>query len=205
MGIHLVQADQVIVHRPLDWRIEVLADIDTQHTLELSCLDPLEQAIDTMVVETHAVDHRLGLRQTKQSRLGVARLRTRGNGADLDETEAELGEYFSGCRKQFSVALHTPTTPFQAAVWQALQSIPYGKTVSYQEQANRIGKPTAVRAVANANGANRVSIIIPCHRVIGSDGSLTGYAGGLQRKQWLLAHERGELPNSQDLFGESLF
>ena len=128
-----------------------------------------------------------------------------GDNIHLQQTEAELNEYFSGCRTQFSVALHTPATPFQAAVWQALQTIPYGKTVSYQEQANRIGKPTAVRAVANANGANRVSIIIPCHRVIGSDGSLTGYAGGLQRKQWLLAHERGELPNSQDLFGESLF
>ena len=90
-------------------------------------------------------------------------------------------------------------------MWQALQTIPYGKTVSYQEQANRIGKPTAVRAVANANGANRVSIIIPCHRVIGADGSLTGYAGGLQRKQWLLAHERGEQPSDRDLFNQSLF
>ena len=128
-----------------------------------------------------------------------------GDNEHLQQTEAELGEYFSGCHQQFSVALHTPSTPFQAAVWQALQTIPYGKTVSYQEQAERIGKPTAVRAVANANGANRVSIIIPCHRVIGSDGSLTGYAGGLQRKQWLLTHERGELPSSQDLFGESLF
>ena len=128
-----------------------------------------------------------------------------GDNIHLQQTVAELNEYFSGCRTQFSVALHTPATPFQAAVWQALQTIPYGKTVSYQEQAERIGKPTAVRAVANANGANRVSIIIPCHRVIGADGSLTGYGGGLQRKQWLLVHERGELPNSQDLFGESLF
>ena len=128
-----------------------------------------------------------------------------GDNEHLQQTEAELGEYFSGCRTQFSVALHTPATPFQAAVWQALQTIPYGKTVSYQEQANRIGKPTAVRAVANANGANRVSIIIPCHRVIGADGSLTGYAGGLQRKQWLLAHERGEQPSDKDLFNQSSF
>ena len=119
--------------------------------------------------------------------------------------QTQLGEYFQGTRREFSVPLHAPGSPFQRRVWNALQTIPYGKTVSYQEQAQRIGKPTAVRAVANANGANRVSIIIPCHRVIGSDGSLTGYAGGLQRKQWLLAHERGELPNSQDLFGESLF
>ena len=128
-----------------------------------------------------------------------------GDNEHLQQTEAELGEYFSGCRQQFSVALHTPSTLFQAAVWQALQTIPYGETTHYQALAEQLGNPAAVRAVAAANGANRLSILIPCHRVIGSDGSLTGYAGGLQRKQWLLAHERGELPNSQDLFGESLF
>lgn len=128
-----------------------------------------------------------------------------GDNEHLQQAEAELGEYFSGSRRQFDVALHTPGTPFQTAVWQALQTIPYGQTVSYQEQARRIGKPAAVRAVANANGANRVSIIIPCHRVIGADGSLTGYGGGLPRKQWLLAHERGEHPGSQDLFDENLF
>ncbi|MGF6148894.1 Methylated-DNA--protein-cysteine methyltransferase, inducible [Kingella potus] len=128
-----------------------------------------------------------------------------GGNVHLQQAEAELNEYFSGSRIQFGVALHTPGTPFQTAVWQALQAIPYGKTVSYREQAERIGKPAAVRAVAHANGANRVSVIIPCHRVIGADGSLTGYGGGLQRKQWLLAHERGDAPDNKDLFGESLF
>nr|WP_280529877.1 MGMT family protein [Kingella potus] len=100
---------------------------------------------------------------------------------------------------------HPGHTVSDGTVWQALQAIPYGKTVSYREQAERIGKPAAVRAVAHANGANRVSVIIPCHRVIGADGSLTGYGGGLQRKQWLLAHERGDAPDNKDLFGESLF
>lgn len=117
--------------------------------------------------------------------------------------QAELREYFAGGRRQFDVALHTPSTPFQAAVWAALQQIPYGETVSYREQAERIGKPTAVRAVANANGQNRVSVIIPCHRVIGADGSLTGYGGGLQRKQWLLEHEGGMKPHSGGLFDEA--
>ena len=115
-----------------------------------------------------------------------------GDNIHLQQTEAELGEYFSGCRQQFSVALHTPSTPFQAAVWQALQTIPYGKTVSYQEQANRIGKPTAVRAVANANGANRVSIIIPCHRVIRESGIIGGYRWQRGRKMAILAHELGD-------------
>ncbi|MDO4227531.1 methylated-DNA--[protein]-cysteine S-methyltransferase [Neisseria sp.] len=123
-----------------------------------------------------------------------------GNNRHLEQTEVELREYFAGERRQFDVALHTPSTPFQALVWAALQQIPYGGTVSYQEQAARIGRPSAVRAVANANGQNRVSIIIPCHRVIGSDGSLTGYGGGLQRKQWLLEHEGGFKPHSDDLF-----
>ena len=100
------------------------------------------------------------------------------------------GEYFAGSRQRSDVALHLPGTAFQQQVWQALQTIPYGDTVSYQQQADRLGKPAAIRAVAGANGANRVAIIVPCHRVIGKDGSLTGYGGGLQGKAWLLAHEQ---------------
>ncbi|QMT39595.1 methylated-DNA--[protein]-cysteine S-methyltransferase [Neisseria shayeganii] len=123
-----------------------------------------------------------------------------GKNRHLEQAEAELREYFAGERRQFNVPLHTPSTPFQAIVWTALQQVQYGETISYQEQAERIGKPSAVRAVANANGQNRVSIIIPCHRVIGADGSLTGYGGGLQRKQWLLEHEGGKKPNSGGLF-----
>ncbi|MCL4160690.1 UNVERIFIED_CONTAM: hypothetical protein GTU68_064794, partial [Idotea baltica] len=92
-------------------------------------------------------------------------------------------------RKEFSVPLDTPGTEFQQAVWTALIKIPYGSTTHYQHQAKLLGKEKAVRAVATANGYNRISIIVPCHRVIGKDGSLTGYGGGLERKKWLLDFE----------------
>ena len=113
-----------------------------------------------------------------------------GENNHIRHAKAELDAYFSGTLTEFSVALHTPGTDFQQQVWQGLQTIPYGQTCSYAEQAQRIGRPTAVRAVANANGQNRISIIIPCHRVIGKDGTLTGYGGGLERKRWLINHER---------------
>ena len=121
-----------------------------------------------------------------------------GENEHLIQLKKELAEYFSGIRKSFEVSLDTPTTPFRLLVWEMLQEIPYGKTASYSEQACKIGKPKAVRAVANANGHNRVAIVIPCHRVIGADGNLTGYAGGLERKRWLLEHE-GALPTSEQL------
>ena len=101
----------------------------------------------------------------------------------------QLKEYFEGNRNSFQVNLDLPGSPFQHTVWEELQKIPYGSTSTYQQMAMRINKGTAVRAMANANGHNRVSIIVPCHRVIGKDGKLTGYGGGLQRKQWLLDHE----------------
>jgi AraC family transcriptional regulator of adaptative response/methylated-DNA-[protein]-cysteine methyltransferase len=107
----------------------------------------------------------------------------------FDEVKMQLDEYFSGRRKEFTLPLSLKGTPFQVEVWEALLKIPYGKTRSYQEQAWMIGKPDAVRAVARANGMNRISIVVPCHRVIGADGTLTGYGGGLDRKQWLLTHE----------------
>lgn len=103
--------------------------------------------------------------------------------------ESELKDYFSGSLKNFSVPLIAPGSEFQQKVWQALIKIPYGETCSYSEQAKMLGRPESVRAVANANGQNRISIIIPCHRVIGSNGKLTGYGGGLHRKKWLLEHE----------------
>lgn len=109
----------------------------------------------------------------------------------LDRLAEELQEYFAGNRQEFDLPLITPGTAFQQQVWESLMTIPRGQTRSYQEQAKLLGKPKAVRAVANANGANRIAIIIPCHRVIGSDGKLTGYGGGIWRKQWLLEHERG--------------
>lgn len=102
---------------------------------------------------------------------------------------AQLAEYFAGTRRAFEVPLRTPGSPFQRAVWDQLRRIPYGETRSYADQARALGRPSAVRAVARANGQNRLAIVIPCHRVIGSDGSLTGYAGGLTRKRWLLEHE----------------
>lgn len=111
----------------------------------------------------------------------------------LNQLKREATEYFNGKRKSFSVQLDTPGTDFQQSVWKILQKIPYGKTWSYQDQANALGKPKSVRAVANANGHNRISILIPCHRVIGSDGSLTGYGGGLERKRWLLNFEQNNI------------
>ncbi len=106
------------------------------------------------------------------------------------ELEKQLKEYFDGVRTNFSVSLFTPGSGFQSTVWKALQTIPYGQTRTYKEQAIAIGHPASIRAVANANGMNRVSILIPCHRVIGSEGQLTGYGGGLWRKKYLLELEK---------------
>jgi len=101
----------------------------------------------------------------------------------------QLQSYFKGDRIEFEVDLDPEGTPFQKRVWNELLKIPYGKTRSYQQIANHLGDPKVIRAAASANGKNPIAIIIPCHRVIGSDGSLTGYAGGLSRKKWLLEHE----------------
>jgi AraC family transcriptional regulator, regulatory protein of adaptative response / methylated-DNA-[protein]-cysteine methyltransferase len=109
----------------------------------------------------------------------------------LDQAEKEIGEYYQGKRDKFTLKLAERGTDFQRAVWAQLLAIPPGETRAYADIAKALGQPTAVRAVARANGDNYRSIIIPCHRVIGSDGSLTGYGGGLARKQWLLDHERG--------------
>ncbi|MDM9560343.1 MULTISPECIES: methylated-DNA--[protein]-cysteine S-methyltransferase [Bordetella] len=109
--------------------------------------------------------------------------------AVLCQARAELAEWFAGRRREFEVALEPLGTPFQQAVWQALLALPFGATCSYGELASAIGKPKAVRAAAQAIGRNPISIIIPCHRVIGRDTSLTGFGGGLPRKQALLAHE----------------
>lgn len=110
-------------------------------------------------------------------------------GRELDAVCSQLDQYFAGQRRHFELRLAPRGTEFQQQVWQALQAIPYGRTCSYSELARVIERPQAVRAVGTANGANPISIIVPCHRVIGRDGSLTGYAGGLSRKQWLLELE----------------
>jgi len=113
-----------------------------------------------------------------------------GSNRHLDLLERELARYFSGALKNFSVPLVYPGTPFQQRVWDQLLTIPYGDTRSYEQLAAAIGKPKTVRAVGHANGLNRISILIPCHRVINKDGKLGGYGGGLRRKEYLLALER---------------
>jgi methylated-DNA-[protein]-cysteine S-methyltransferase len=107
----------------------------------------------------------------------------------LAETVRQLTEYFAGTRREFDLPLRLAGTAFQQRVWRELTEIPYGETWSYGQLAKRINKPSASRAVGLANGRNPISILVPCHRVIGANGSLTGYGGGLERKQWLLAHE----------------
>lgn len=109
--------------------------------------------------------------------------------AVLKNCTKQLDEYFSAKRTVFQLPLQQSGTPFQQSVWNELIKIPFGKTISYLQLARRIGNVKSIRAVGTANGRNNLSIVVPCHRVIGSDGSLTGYAGGLWRKQWLLEHE----------------
>jgi len=117
-----------------------------------------------------------------------------GSNHNLQALSMQLDEYFKGVRESFNVPLAVFGTPFQTKVWESLQSIPYGQTISYQEQSRRIGYPNAVRAVGRANGANRIAILIPCHRVIGKTGKLIGYGAGLWRKEWLLAMEGRHQP-----------
>lgn len=112
---------------------------------------------------------------------------------DLKDVVLQLREYFEGKRKRFDLKLIPDGTEFQKKVWKALMEIPYGRTISYLELAEKLGNPNAVRAVAAANGKNPLWIVVPCHRVIGRDGSLTGYAGGIQRKKWLLEHEQSSV------------
>lgn len=111
----------------------------------------------------------------------------------LQECLTQLEEYFNKQRTEFSVKLNPKGTEFQQKVWKELLRIPFGKTRTYLEQTKNLGDVKAIRAVASANGKNPIWILIPCHRVLGSDGSLTGYAGGIWRKKWLLEHENGNL------------
>ena len=112
--------------------------------------------------------------------------------APFADVKTQLEEYFAGARTTFQVPLAAAGAPFEREVWHALETIPYGETVSYGEIARRVGQPTAARAVGTANGRNPIAVIVPCHRVIGANGSLTGYGGGLERKQLLLELERGQ-------------
>lgn len=130
----------------------------------------------------------------------LERLRARGLGAIVPQESRvitmlrhDLTEYFAGRLRRFATPIDASGTPFQHSVWNVLGAIPFGEVRSYAEVARSIGRPTAVRAVARANGDNQLALLIPCHRVVGSDGSLTGYGGGLWRKEWLLAHEGARL------------
>jgi methylated-DNA-[protein]-cysteine S-methyltransferase len=115
---------------------------------------------------------------------------SRGAAEVFERARLQLGEYFAGLRHEFDLPLALRGTPFQRSVWAALLEIPYGETASYGELAQRLGKPSAARAVGLANGKNPISIIVPCHRLVGSTGALTGYGGGLERKRYLLGFER---------------
>lgn len=117
---------------------------------------------------------------------------------ELQEAVSQLCDYFDGKRKDFNFKLNLKGTDFQQKVWQELLNIPFGKTISYLDLSKKLGDVKAIRAVAYANGKNPLWIVVPCHRVIGTDGSLTGYAGGLWRKKWLLEHENPT--NQQSLF-----
>ncbi len=127
---------------------------------------------------------------------------TAAGGSDpvLEAAEAQLAEYFAGKRQIFDLPLAPAGTAFQKVVWQALAEIPFGEVCSYRDIAERIGKPSAVRAVGAANGRNPLPIVVPCHRVIGSDGSLTGFGGGLETKRQLLALEGSLPPETAALF-----
>ncbi len=160
--------------------------------------DVLSMMMETMIIETPIgamnalVDEQGRLVELhfgeKKSAVGSRRSAVESTPTGLPVAD-QLSEYFSGKRTAFELQLALRGTPFQLDVWNALRGIPYGDTISYAELARRIGKPNAVRAVGAANGANPIPVIIPCHRVIGSNGTLTGYGGGIERKQWLLALE----------------
>ncbi len=134
-------------------------------------------------------------RRSIETQIDAVRKRTKlpvipGEHALLAQTTREMEEYFAGTRQQFDMSLSPQGTAFERTVWDRLLKIPYGETCSYARMAKDIGKPGAARAIGRANGSNRIAIIIPCHRVIRSDGALCGYGGGVHRKQWLLDHER---------------
>ena len=134
----------------------------------------------------------------KQSEIVVDQ-QDKNNGL-LNKCQQQLNEYFEGTRREFDFPIQQKGTPFQQKIWAALLEIPYGKTISYLELSKRTGDTKAIRAVGTTNGKNQLSIIVPCHRVIGSHGDLTGYGGGLWRKKWLLQHEGKFAHGVQTLF-----
>lgn len=136
-------------------------------------------------------DRRMLERQLRRLGRRIGAVPVPGPNAVLDQAAAELEEYFAGSRREFTIPLRPAGSELQLAVWSALRAVPFGATLSYGELARRVSRPTAVRAVAGAVGSNPVAIVVPCHRIVGADGSLTGYGGGLWRKRKLLEHEQG--------------
>jgi len=158
----------------------------------------LGAASDAGVSLLEFVDRRALATQIATLRRRVAGIVRPGTNTHLERLKRELGAYFAGRSATFTATVESPGTEFQSRVWDALRAIPSGTTRSYLDIARQIGRPTATRAVARANGDNRLAILIPCHRVIGADGSATGYGGGIWRKEWLLEHER-------EMAGKGLF
>jgi methylated-DNA-[protein]-cysteine S-methyltransferase len=153
-----------------------------RQTIVPSPVGPLRLVVDDAGALTHLLF---------ASGEGAARAPSEPPGSSaLDDVERQLRAYFAGEREGFDVPLRPAGTPFQLAVWEALRAIPYAETRSYAQQAAAVGRPRAVRAVGAANGRNPIAIIVPCHRVVGADGGLTGYGGGIAQKRWLLDHER---------------
>ncbi len=148
-------------------------------------------------MKTAIIKTTLGFTEIQGNENGISKIHVMNDDAEvstkipkeLKEAVLQLQEYFNGKRNEFSFKINPSGTDFQKKVWQELLKIPFGKTCSYLELSKKLGDVKAIRAVASANGKNPLWIVVPCHRVIGSDGSLTGYAGGLWRKKWLLEHE----------------
>jgi methylated-DNA-[protein]-cysteine S-methyltransferase len=153
--------------------------------------------IDSPVGELRIIAGDSGLRAILWGAEDVARIASideadlvEGRTPLLDKAVGQLGEYFAGTRRDFDLPLDPMGTPFQQSAWMVLRTIPYGRTISYGQQARQLGDPNKARAVGAANGKNPLSIVVPCHRVIGSGGKLVGFAAGLDVKSWLLDHER---------------
>jgi methylated-DNA-[protein]-cysteine S-methyltransferase len=156
-------------------------------------------------METCFINSPLGITKIEGNENGITIISVLSEGMvsdeipeNLKEAVSQLKDYFHGKRTDFTFKINPKGTDFQVKVWQELTNIPFGKTINYLDLAKKLGDPKVIRAAASANGKNPLWIVVPCHRVIGTDGSLTGYAGGLWRKKWLLEHENPT--NQQSLF-----
>ena len=170
---HAPQQDNVMINRLLTPLGPMIAAADNRHLYLLEFAD--RRMLETQI-------QRLSRRQRRPFCPGENKL--------LLQIQIEMEQYFEGRRESFTVPFVSPGTEFQQRVWQQLQQIPYGTTLSYEQLASRVGRPKAYRAVGRANGDNRLAVLIPCHRVVRANGQMGGYGGGLRRKEWLLAHER---------------